>query len=161
MSKFKWSLPLVLAAGILLAGCNDNATMKPDEQLGTNPTLPEPRHFFSPPIQVPDGVGWSENKQPVVASGLKIEKIASDLLHPRQLYTLPNGDVLVVEANSPGTAPVTTPKQFFSGFVKGQSGKGGKGGNRITLLRQTAETGEWENMFSGESGFPLWRPANR
>jgi glucose/arabinose dehydrogenase len=144
MSKVKWGLPLVFATGFFLAGCNDSATMKPDEQLGANPTLPEPRHFFSPPIQVPDGVGWSADKQPVVASGLAIEKIASDLLHPRQLYTLPNGDVLVVEANSPGTAPVTTPKQFFSGIVKGQSGKGGKGGNRITLLRQTAGTGEWE-----------------
>jgi glucose/arabinose dehydrogenase len=58
---------------------------------------------------------------------------------------LPNGDILVVEENSPGTAPVTTPKQVIAGMVKGRSGKGGKGGNRITLLRKKAgSAGEWE-----------------
>ena len=32
--------------------------------------------------------------------------------------------------------PVTTPKQIIAGIVKNRSGKGGKGGNRITLLRK-------------------------
>src|SRR3546814_5100021 len=66
-------------------------------------------------------------------------------MHPRQLYTLPNGDILVVESNSPGTEPVTTPKQLIAGIVKNRSGKGGKGGNRITLLRKKAGSpGDWE-----------------
>ena len=49
----------------------------------------------------------------------------------------------MVEANGPGTEAVSTPKQLIAGLVKGQSGKGGKGGNRITLLRPTAD-GSWE-----------------
>ncbi|MGA4816272.1 hypothetical protein ACPA9J_19155 [Pseudomonas aeruginosa] len=58
------------------------------------------------------------------------------LQHPRQLLVLPNGDVLVkVEANSPGTAPVTTPKQLIAEMVGRKSGWGSKGGNRITLPR--------------------------
>ena len=91
-------------------------------------------------MQVPDGVGWKQGQTPKVAAGLKIEKIAGGLKHPRQLYVLPNDDVLVVEANGPGTEPVTTPKQLIAGMVKNRSGKGAKGGNRITLLRRNASS---------------------
>ncbi len=144
MFKLKLSVPVALALSVLLTGCNEKGSMGPDDQLGLNPQLPEPKNFLSPPMQVPKGVGWSEGKMPTVASGLKIEKIAGDLKHPRQVYALPNGDVLVVESNSPGTAPVTAPKKLFAGQVMGRSGKGGKGGNQITLLRPKGDSGEWE-----------------
>jgi glucose/arabinose dehydrogenase len=51
---------------------------------------------------------------------------------------------LVVESNGPGTEPVTTPKQLIAGMVKGRSGKGAKGGNRITLLRKQPGSTTWE-----------------
>ncbi|MGF6367790.1 glucose/arabinose dehydrogenase [Paraburkholderia sp. RAU6.4a] len=77
--------------------------------------------------------------------GLKIEKIASGLVHPRQIYTLPNGDVLVAEANSPNEEAVTTPKQVIAGLIEARSGKKADGANRITLLRKPANgSGEWE-----------------
>lgn len=95
-------------------------------------------------MQVPTGVGWQGDARPTVASGLKIEKIVDNLKHPRQLMTLPNGDVLVVESNGPGTEPVTTPKQLIAGMVKGRSGKAAKGGNRITLLRKQSGSAKWE-----------------
>ena len=61
------------------------------------------------------------------------------------VYTLPNGDVLVVESNGPGTEAVTTPKQMIANKIKNLSGKGAKGGNRITLLRKNdTAAGEWE-----------------
>ena len=62
------------------------------------------------------------------------------------VYVLPNDDILVVESNGPGEEPLTTPKQLIAGIVKNQSGKGGKGGNRITLLRKTPAVGR--NIFS-------------
>jgi glucose/arabinose dehydrogenase len=65
-------------------------------------------------------------------------------MHPRQVYGLPDGDVLVAESNGPGTEPITTPKQMIANKVKNLSGKGGKGGNRITLLRKKGAAGEWE-----------------
>lgn len=136
--------PVALALGLVLAGCNQGAQNDPQQQTGANPALPEPKHFLLPPMKVPEGVGWSGEAKPTVAQGLKIEKIADGLQHPRQLLVLPNGDVLVVEANSPGTAPVTTPKQLIAGMVKGQSGKAGKGGNRITLLRRAGAGGQWQ-----------------
>lgn len=135
-----WALALV---GIL-AGCSGRATYQPAQQSGPNPPLPSARNFLIPPMQVPRYAGWAQGQTPTVAPGLTIEKIASGLEHPRQLYTLPDGDVLVVESQSPGLEHVETPKALIAGYVKNLSGKGAKGGNRITLLRFDATTGKWE-----------------
>jgi len=135
--------PSALALAILLGACSEKAALQPAQQSGGNPALPAAQNFLVPPMQVPDGTGWKEGQAPTVAAGMKIEKIAGDLQHPRQLLVLPNADVLVVEANGPGQEPVTTPKQLAAGIIKNASGKGAKGGNRITLLRKTAG-GAWE-----------------
>jgi glucose/arabinose dehydrogenase len=96
-------------------------------------------------MQVPKYVGWKNGESPKVADGLKIEKIASGLEHPRQVYALPNGDILVAESNSPEAEPLTSPKQLIADIVTGRSGKSAKGGNRITLLRKRVDgSGEWE-----------------
>ena len=145
MSKSLGHGSLALALSVLLAACGDNTRLTPAQQSGGNPPLPQPRNFLVPPMKVPTGVGWSQGQSPTVAAGLRIEKIASGLMHPRQLLVLPNGDVLVVESNGPDTEPVTTPKQFLADVVMKKSGKGAKGGNRITLLRKSAgSSGEWE-----------------
>jgi glucose/arabinose dehydrogenase len=152
MDKFKPGLKQVwrvagIAAGValLLAGCTEKGKVDPATQIGANPALPGAQDFLVPPMQVPNGVGWQGNAAPKVVAGLQIEKIASGLLHPRQLLVLPNQDVLVVEGNGPGEEAVTTPKQVIAGIVKAKSGKGGKGGNRVTLLRKKpGASGEWE-----------------
>jgi len=149
MDKHDWSRgrTLVMAAGLtlLLGACSEKAKVDMSQQVGANPELPKAKNFLVPPMQVPDGVGWKGDAKPKVVSGLQIEKIASGLMHPRQVLVLPNQDVLVVEANGPGEEAVTTPKQVIAGIVKNRSGKGGKGGNRITLLRKKAGgSGEWE-----------------
>ncbi|MGJ0192909.1 PQQ-dependent sugar dehydrogenase [Pantoea sp. RRHST58] len=142
---------IAMALTALLAGCDSGAQLDPQKQTGPNPELPEAKNFFMPPMQVPEGVPWKQGEMPKVAQGLKIEKIAENLKHPRQLLTLPNGDVLVAEANGPAK-PTTRPKQLIMGIVQKASGKGGEGGNRITLLRNV--NGKWEqhvfieNLFS-------------
>ncbi|MDQ6640304.1 MAG: PQQ-dependent sugar dehydrogenase, partial [Pseudomonadota bacterium] len=142
-NKNRTALVVVACVGALTA-CGERAQLDPRTQMGNDPRLPEPQSFLVPPMQVPTGVGWQGDAHPAVASGLSIEKIAGGLIHPRQLLALPNGDVLVVEANGPGTEAVTTPKQLIAGIVKSRSGKGKKGGDRITLLRKQAGTGKWE-----------------
>ena len=69
--------------------------------------------------------------------GLKIEALATDLQHPRSLYVLPNGDVLVVESKSPGVQPIARPKDLIMGWIESMVTSGGDTGpsNRITLLR--------------------------
>ncbi|GAB6197189.1 PQQ-dependent sugar dehydrogenase [Lysobacter xanthus] len=133
-----------LAFALLLAGCGRDASLTTAQQSGGNPPLPRARDFLLPPMQVPRGVGWADGATPTVAPGLRIERIASGLKHPRQLLALANGDVLVVESNGPGQEHITTPKQLAAGKIKAKSGKAAKGGNRITLLRPTAN-GPWES----------------
>ncbi|MCY0387780.1 sorbosone dehydrogenase family protein [Robbsia sp. Bb-Pol-6] len=140
---FRVALAVALVASI--TGCNEHASYDPSQQSGSNPPLPNAKSFFTPPMQVPKRVGWLNGATPKVADGLKIQSIASGLMHPRQVYALPNGDILVAESNSPGAEPLTSPKQAIAGLVSSRSGKSAKGANRITLLRKRADgTGEWE-----------------
>ena len=141
----------LLAVAVCLAGCDNGATLDPNTQVGPDPQLPEAKNFLLPPMQVPSGVAWKTGETPKVPAGLKIEKVADGLMHPRQLYVLPNNDVLVVEANGPSKTP-NRPKQLIMGVVQQSSGKGGPGGNRITLLRNNNGTWEkhifLENLYS-------------
>jgi glucose/arabinose dehydrogenase len=122
-----------LAAMAALAACSDKGG-DPMKQYGPNPYLPEPHQYLIPPMSVPKAVGWKAGETPTVPVGLRIQPMATGLMHPRIVYPLPNGDVLVVESNSPGTKPFR-PKDYVQGKVKGRAGAGAKGGNRITLLR--------------------------
>jgi glucose/arabinose dehydrogenase len=119
---------------INLAACGSRGG-DPARQYGADPYLPEPRQYLLPPMSVPKAIGWKTGETPTVSPGLKVEALATGLEHPRTLYTLPNGDILVVEGNSPGTEPYR-PKDFIAGRVKARAGAGAKGGNRITLLRE-------------------------
>ena len=132
-----------LSCCILLAGCDNSDSTSIAEQMGPSPKLDQPSAFLIPPISVPDKAAWPEGQQPRVAAGLKIESIAENLAHPRMVYRLPNNDILVAESNAPSSEATTTPKQLISGLVKKSSGKGDKGGNRITLLRKD-NAGHWQ-----------------
>ena len=121
---------LVLAA---LAACSGKGG-DPMKQYGPNPYLPEPQQYLLPPMSVPHAVGWKPGEAPTVPAGLRIQAMATGLMHPRIVYPLPNGDILVVESNSPGTKPFR-PKDYIQSKVKARAGAGQKGGDRITLLR--------------------------
>lgn len=119
----------------LLAGCDHGQPpAAADTQFGSNVALPKPKEYLVPPMKIAPAGSWNNNQSPVVAAGLKIQPLALGLLHPRSVYVLPNGDVLIVEANGP-KAPVNRPKDLIMGWVKSWGGTGGKGGNRITLVR--------------------------
>ncbi|MDR5755175.1 MULTISPECIES: sorbosone dehydrogenase family protein [unclassified Caballeronia] len=143
MNRFLVSSALAISVAALMSGCNEHAQYDAAHQAGANPPLPTARDFFAPPMQVPKYLGWQNGAAPKVADGLRIEKIASGLVHPRQVYALPNGDILVAESNSPNEEAVTTPKQLIAGLIESKSGKKAKGANRITLLRKKG-SGEWE-----------------
>jgi glucose/arabinose dehydrogenase len=116
-----------------IAACSSRAG-DPARQYGPDPYLPEPHAYLLPPMSVPKAIGWNAGEMPTVSAGLTVEALATELEHPRTLYTLPNGDILVVESNSPGTEPYR-PKDYIAGKVKARAGAAAKGGNRITLLR--------------------------
>jgi glucose/arabinose dehydrogenase len=132
-----FALALTCASALTLAACNDDSSFKPEDQLGSNPPLPEPQQYLFPPMHLSKVVGWKEGEKPIVAPGLKIAALATGLQHPRSLYVLPNGDVLVVESKSPGVQPITRPKDVIMGWIESMVTSGGDTGpsNRITLLR--------------------------
>ena len=137
-SAFKiCALALTCASALTLAACNDDSSFNPQDQVGPNPPLPEPQQFLFPPMRLSKIVGWKEGEKPTVAQGLKIEALATGLQHPRSLYVLPNGDVLVVELKSPGVQPIARPKDLIMGWIELMVTSGGDTGpsNRITLLR--------------------------
>ena len=126
-------LSVVLA--LCLAGCSDQGG-DPEAQIGPHPNLPDQTQYLLPPMHIARVVGWKQGETPTVAQGLKIEALATGLQHPRGLYVLPNGDVLVVESKSPNIQPVTRPKDIVMGWVESWATSGGNTGpsNRITLL---------------------------
>jgi glucose/arabinose dehydrogenase len=101
---------------------------------GPKPQITAPRVEGIPTVRIAKVVGWSEGAKPVAAAGLGVGEFARDLDHPRWLYELPNGDVLVAESNSP-------PREGggFTGWVMkllmSRAGAGVPSANRITLLR--------------------------
>jgi glucose/arabinose dehydrogenase len=118
----------------------------PLSQVGPNPVLPEPQEYLFPPMHLAKVVGWKEGEAPSVASGLKIEALAKDLQHPRSIYVLPNGDILVVESKSPNVQPIQRPKDIVMGVIESWVTSGGNTGesNRITLLRDENGDGKPE-----------------
>jgi glucose/arabinose dehydrogenase len=133
MTRHRLGIVSALVLASALAAC-DAKGGDPSRQYGPDPWLPEPQQYLVPPMSVPRVVGWKPGETPTVAAGLRIQAMATGLMHPRIVYALPNGDVLVVESNGPGTEPFR-PKDYIQGKVKARAGAAAKGGNRITLLR--------------------------
>jgi glucose/arabinose dehydrogenase len=122
---------LVALAGLGLAGCDDNGG-DPRKEIGANPMLPALQQYLLPPIRIAKPVAWGDDT-PKVPQGLQVRALATGFQHPRSLYVLPNGDVLVVESNGP-KAPVFRPKDIITGWVQWFAGAQAKDANRITLL---------------------------
>jgi len=129
-----------LLAVLLLSinGCGENARLSVKQGMGPQPMLPAPSRTLIPTVKVAPAIGWSAGAMPMPAAGLAVNAFARGLSHPRQLYVLPNGDVLVAETNAP-------PKPEDGKGLKGavmkllmrKAGAGVPSANRITLLRDT------------------------
>ncbi|HEX8789255.1 MAG TPA: sorbosone dehydrogenase family protein [Telluria sp.] len=126
------------AVALLLSACDKGDPKLQADQHGSNPTLPALKNYLMPPMKVPRANTWKQGETPVVPSTLKISALATGLMHPRFVYTLPNGDILIVEANGPKTEKFR-PKDYIMGPIKAWGGSAAKGGNRITLVRPGAD----------------------
>lgn len=139
-------LRLVLAAGLalsMLSACGEVAKLPVEAGMGPNPQLPAPNPTLIPTVNTAKAVGWAPGAQPIPAQGLAVTAFASGLDHPRWLYVLPNGDVLVAETNAP-PKPEDAPggiKQWAAGLVMKRAGAKTVSANRITLLRDANHDG--------------------
>ena len=128
---------LVLAAiaiALLLRGSKAELTV--DEVSGTDPTLVEPDNEWFPTIKIAEPVGWAEDEVPEAAEGLQVVRFAEGLDHPRVVYALPNGDVLVTLTNSP-PRDVGGIEGFIMKTLMGRAGAGVPSPDQLVLLRDT------------------------
>jgi len=129
-----------LATALTLAamGCAAPARLPASAGFGPTPTLPAPNQSLIPTVNVAAAKGWPVGGKPIAAPGTRVAAFASGLDHPRWLFVLPNGDVLVAETNAP---PKPDDAKGLKGwFVKRGYKKAGAAvpsANRITLLRDT------------------------
>ena len=134
------ALATVIVVG--LANCGEVATLSVRDGSGSAPSLPEPNPTLIPTVNIAPAVGWPEGRLPVSPAGTGVNAFARGLDHPRWLYVLPNGDVLVAETNAP--AKPEDGKGIKGWFMKRTMKKAGAAtpsANRITLLRDTNADG--------------------
>ena len=87
---------------LALCSCGKGAALPEDAGYGPNPTIPKPDYGLIPPMALGHPLRWGPGQVPTPAPGLAVTKFAEGLNHPRWLYVLPNGDVLVAETDGPG-----------------------------------------------------------
>ena len=134
---------LCAAAVFLVAGCGETARLTVAAGTGPEPTLPPPAKTLLPTIKIAEATGWPPGGAPLAMPGAAVNAYATALDHPRWLYVLPNGDVLVAEADAPpkpeglpsagGVMPWI--KEWVMKRAMRRAGAGRPSANRITLLR--------------------------
>lgn len=127
------SMPIVMQSAF-----GDTATLSVDEGTGADPQLPSPEESMIPTVNTAEAIGWPSGGKPEAIEGTQVVAFADNLKHPRWLYVLPNGDVLVAETNAP---PKPDDNDGIRGWVKGMimkdAGAVTESADRITLLRDT------------------------
>ena len=127
---------------LALASCGEQATLPSSSGFGANPALPAPHPTMLPTMKIAPAHPWAAGATPVAGAGLRVAAFATGLAHPRWLYVLPNGDVLVAETNAPPKPDDSTGlRGFVEGKVMGRAGATVPSANRITLLRDSHGTG--------------------
>jgi glucose/arabinose dehydrogenase len=128
------ALAVVVAVG--MTGCAESARLPLSAGVGPTPALPLPRPTAMPTVHIAPAKGWPEGMKPVAAPGAAVRAFATGLDHPRWLYVLPNGDVLVAESSAP---PQPDDHKGIKGramkLVMKRMGATVPSANRITLLR--------------------------
>jgi glucose/arabinose dehydrogenase len=131
------------ALTLALSACGEMATLPVSAGMGPQPTLPAPRETLIATLHIAPAKGWPAGALPQAAEGMQVNAFAEGLDHPRWLYVLPNGDVLVAETNAP---PKPDDSKGIRGWVMGiamqNAGAAVPSANRITLLRDTHGDGK-------------------
>lgn len=103
--------------------------------LGDPDTIALPRpHATRSKMNFSKVQGWKDGRKPTAPDGFVVQRFADGLQNPRTTYITPNGDVLVVESNTPHSL-LEKIGAAIVGANKSNSMK--NSANRITLLRDT------------------------
>lgn len=129
---------LAVSAAASLAACTETAQFAVIDGTGPSPRLPTPVTTLIPTVKIAPARQWSAGAAPTPGPGLAVNAFAEGLDHPRWLYVLPNGDVLVAETNAPQRPDDGKGlKGWAMKIVMKTAGATVPSANRITLLRDT------------------------
>ena len=139
-------LVIVAGAALFFLTRGQTAQLSVEDVVGTEPTLAKPQAESVPTVQIAQPVGWADGEVPVAAEGLSVQRFADGLDHPRTLYTLPNGDVLVSLTRAPKPAEQPSGimgriQAWVAGYLFTKAGSAGDSPNQIVLLRDTTGDG--------------------
>ncbi|MEO5561040.1 MAG: sorbosone dehydrogenase family protein [Dokdonella sp.] len=141
-TKIACLLVALVSTSCVVSACKSNAKLDPLAGTGPHPTLPAPQESALPTVNTAPAKGWPANTMPTVVSGFIVNAFADQLDHPRWLYVLPNGDVLVAETDAP---PKPDDAKGIKGWIMRRimrnAGSGAPSANRISLLRDTDDDG--------------------
>ena len=113
---------------------------------GSAPAIPAAKPQGNiPTLKMPTAQGWTGGQTPVAAPGLKVNAFATGLKHPRWIYVLPNGDVLIAEATNADRPPRSLFDYAMVTTMK-RAAAMGVSANRITLLRDANGDGVAETQ---------------
>ena len=127
-------IALILAALFVWIWRGDPAELSVDEVSGTDPTLVEGDSQMIPTVAIAEPVGWAEGELPDAPTGYTVNRFAEGLEHPRVLYTLPNGDVLVTLTRAPAGEGGGL-MGWIADKLMSRAGAGGVSPDQLVLLR--------------------------
>ena len=134
----------IATATLLLAGCGNTQKIDPMQQVGPNPILPKVAEpLLLPRTNIPEVAGWKRGEVPTVPNGFRVQAMATGLMSPRNVYPLPNGDLLVIQALKEAKEPIERLKNPFFDLIFGFAHSSSLNGptNRIVLLRDADGNG--------------------
>jgi len=142
MSTLKKIL-LALLVFLLLVGLflwwalrGPEAELTIDETSGTDPILAEPNPENIPTLGVVEVANWADGEAPQPDEGLVVNRFADGLEHPRIVYAMPNGDILVTLTNRPESelsgGAITN---FVAGLLFERAGAAAPSPDQLVLLR--------------------------
>jgi glucose/arabinose dehydrogenase len=140
---------LLLSIVFGLTACADMAQVPLAAGTGPDPVLPPPTRSLIPTVHIAPAKGWPAGAKPAAAPGWEVSAFAAGLAHPRWVYVLPNGDVLVAETNAPQRPEEGKgiKGRAMTHFMK-KAGAAVPSANRITLLRDADGDGVAEARFA-------------
>ncbi|AOL93396.1 PQQ-dependent sugar dehydrogenase [Porphyrobacter sp. LM 6] len=150
--KFAITLGIILllgAGGFWFLTRGDTAELSVEEVAGTDPVLKEGDPQSVPTVQIAEPVGWAKGEAPTAAKGLEVARFAEGLEHPRTLYALPNGDILVSLTRAPaqdgeGGGIMDKIQGWIAEKMLTKAGATGESPNQIVLLRDADGNGSAE-----------------
>jgi glucose/arabinose dehydrogenase len=144
---------LILIAAACVAACGASARYPVVAGTGPHPVIPQPNGSLIPLVNYVKAKGWPAGAKPIAAEGNSVVAFATGLNHPRWLYVLPNGDVLVAETNAPPRPENNKGiKGWLTNLLTKRAGGAVPSANRITLLRDADGDGIAETQAVFLSG---------